>query len=110
MSEDAPIIPNDQLDQTHAGDTLVMQKPDIGLGADYETNIPDGIDVFAPVDSEISSKKPYEQVNPGKLDELPGGIYEIKGTDPTKEENFIMGTTNKVSKSFFIMTENTYLA
>ena len=106
MSEDAPIIPIDQLDQTHAGDTLVMQKPDIGLGADYETNIPDGIDVFAPADSEISSKKPYEQVNPGKLDELPGGIYEIKGTDPTKEENFIIGTTNKVSKSMEIVLYN----
>ena len=103
MSEENPAIPQEQISQANSGNTLVIDRPDIGLGDNYETNIPDGVNIFAEVDPEYTSKRPYEAVNPGKLDELPGGEYFIRGEDPTKEENYLTETTNKVDKNFNIV-------
>ncbi len=78
MSEDVPIQPNEQINPDDIGDTLVLPKPDIGLGDDYETNLPADVNIFDSTDSRM----PWESINPGKLDDLPEGEYFIKGTNP----------------------------
>ena len=105
MSEDTPFIPEEQK-QKETGNLEIIERPDIGLGDNYETNIPEEVHIFAEVDPEYSSSRPYEAINPGKLDELPGGEYYVRGEDPTKEENFIMGVSNKVDKKFKIVVFN----
>ena len=109
MSEDAPLIPEEQLHQPNVGDTLVPQKPDIGLGDNYETNLPEGVNIFTEVDTEFTSgdRRPYEGVNPGTLDELPAGEYFIKGHDPTKANDHIIdGQTGDIERSLEIIVQN----
>ncbi len=77
MTEDEPTLLNEQINPP--GDTLVLPKPDIGLGNDYETNLPSDVNVF---DSTDPRTPLYESINPGKLDELAEGNYFIKGTNP----------------------------
>lgn len=76
MSEDEPTLLNEQINPP--GDTLVLPKPDIGLGDDYETNLPADVKILDSTDSRM----PWESINPGKLDDLPEGKYFIKGTNP----------------------------
>ena len=77
MSEDEPTLLNEQINPP--GDTLELERPDIGLGDDYETNLPADVNVFDSTDSRMPL---YESINPGKLDDLPEGNYFIKGTNP----------------------------
>jgi len=93
MSEDEPTLINEQINPP--GDTLELERPDIGLGDDYETNLPSDVNVFDSTDSRMPL---YESINPGKLDELPEGEYFIKGTNPANG--------NPVNKSMEIVLTN----
>ena len=93
MSEDEPTLLKEQINPP--GDTLELERPDIGLGDDYETNLPADVNIFDSTDSRMPL---YESINPGKLDDLPEGNYFIKGTNPANG--------NPVNKSMEIVLNN----
>lgn len=107
MIEEAPTSNSDQ-PVIQLGDTLVNDRPDIGLGSDYHTNLPANVNIFTAVETiyDNPDRRPYEGVNPGTLDELPPGKYFIIGDDPTIKDDPISETSSHVEVSLEIVAYN----